>query len=162
MGLETAHMRNRTYVYAFAHSVLWFAFLDRPVAMTLWAKNGRKWQPQCTYRLIAVVFELEQGLFQWRSPYSKHGQQVWVSEVCLVYATVPQSPRSKNGWLLSLFTACSLTEDSASSVKAVTNKTEHPEMAARAKPLHQHTEINSFQQFLISHFLLLGLCGTVA
>ena len=44
-----------------------------------------------------------------------------------------------------LFTACSLTEDSASSVKTVTSKTAHPKMVARAKPLHRHTEINSFR-----------------
>ena len=32
-----------------------------------------------------------------------------------------------------------LTENSASSVKTVTNKTTHPEMVARAKPLHRYT-----------------------
>ena len=44
-------------------------------------------------------------------------------------------------------------------VKTVTNKTTHPKMVARAKPLHRYTEINSFQQFLINHFCFLDFVG---
>ena len=66
---------------------------------------------------------------------------------------------AKNGRFLGLFTACSLTEDSASSVKTVTSKTAHPKMVERAKPLHRYTEINSFQQFLISHYWFLDFVG---
>ena len=44
-------------------------------------------------------------------------------------------------------------------VSKLTNKTAHPKMVARAKPLHRYTEINSFQQFLISHFCFLDFVG---
>ena len=33
---------------------------------------------------------------------------------------------------------------SQKTVKTVTNKTVHPNMVARSKPLHRYTEINSF------------------
>ena len=72
-----------------------------------------------------------------------------------------QEAKMADFWAFSC-TACSLTGDSASSVKTVTSTTAHPKMVARAKPLHRHTEINSFQQFLISHFCFLYRCGTVA
>ena len=135
--------------------------LHSGIDLLLW-QFERKWLPQCTYRLIAAkqsTFKLEQCLFQWRSLYSKCGQQSWISKVPLVYATVPQS---KNGWCLALFTACSLTEDSASSVKTVTNKIAHPKMVTRAKSLHRYTKINCswWNESKIKQSAI-GLCGTV-
>ena len=48
-------------------------------------KNGQNANQHCTYWLIIRTFKLEEGLFQWRSPYSKHG---WQSSLFII--TVPQ------------------------------------------------------------------------